>query len=282
MKSLKYTIIVAGLFCMGSVLVACGDDGGTSNKDTDNKGTDSDTGEPDAGNEDSETVEPVHPDVAYEENFDEWDGGGSFFFMSKPDPTDSNIGGELLDDNNTAQSIDEHDCVMFHALSGKNWGYGTAIEAQFQFFEAGVDMSGEDYHISFDVYVPQEMKDKHLNIQFALFNTSTWEPIYSIQYDDQIPGDTWTTIEADIVNNPDVISYSGFDKTVNPNADPELWQFDVVRIQAVIPPPPEGDTGADADAGVDGGAAEEWPTDEEGVEIRFYLDNLVVKLKDAK
>lgn len=276
MKNVKHVGILAGLLCLGAALVACGDD-----KD---KNEETDAGAPDAGSTDSMSTdtgtgtgtgpaEPVKPNPAIDENFDAWVGGGESFFMSKPEEETS-----ILEGNNTAANIAGHDCAVYHALSADNYGFGTAIEAQFQLVAQDVDMSGEDYEISFDIYLNQAMKDKNVNIQFAFFQTDGYTPIYSILYDDEIAADTWVTITAPIRNDPAFISYSGFDTSVDPNANPGSWQFDVVRIQAVIPEAEEN-----ADAGADAGEDASAPSDPaaDGQEILFYLDNLVVRLAET-
>jgi hypothetical protein len=254
MKGIKHLLLVAGLLAVGAAFVACGDDG-------DDKPKGEDTGEPDAGSTDNdtetETKAKVKPNPAIDQNFDDWEGGGSDFFMSKPEDESG-----WLEGNNEAATIDEHDCVRYHAYAVDNYGYGTAIEAQFRLVDLDVDFSDEDYEISFDVYLPEAMKELGVNIQFAFF-TYDYTTIYSVQYSEVIEADTWTTISSPITVDSDADDYSGFDKTVNPDADPEDWQFDYVRVQAVIP-----------DATL--------PEDETfGDEIEFYLDNLKVSLVEA-
>jgi hypothetical protein len=122
-KRCKIMIKKKVLFTPISTLIfgvtACGDgdddddnDNGKETKDSDTEsemGTD--TGEADAG-----PRECTGPDVAIDEKFDEWDGGGSTFYMAKPTAD----GIVVYDDNNTMVDIADHDALYFHANTERN------------------------------------------------------------------------------------------------------------------------------------------------------------------
>ena len=256
MTKKTFVFALIALFAFSLVVVSCGDDdddgGETKPKDTDvpDAGVEQPS-DSDSGNEGPEGTKPA---VAYQEDFDAWEGGGELFFMAKPE----NGSGEY-DDNNTMQTIGDHDALYIHELTTSNGDYGFAIEVQFQMVDF-IDMTGEDYEISFDILVPATTMDKGGHVQFAFYESATWKPIYSLWYSGSIVPDEWSSISArvsteavDADDNP-IITYSGFNDEDNPGA----WIFDMVRIQLII----DGETAA---------------IDEE---VEMYLDNLVVKLAE--
>lgn len=195
------------------------------------------------GDEDPET-NPSSDIVAIEENFDAWDGGGERFFFAKPE-------GALatFEDNNTRAEIGGQTGLLIHAPTEDNSGYGFSAEIQIQLNQQ-TDLSKENFHISFDVYIPAETNAKTAHVQWAFYETTNYYPIYS-KWNSELPSDTWTTITATIDATSGNVDYSGFP---NDSDNPGSWIFDVVRIQGII----NGE-------GV-----------VEGDDILFYIDNLRV------
>jgi len=196
----------------------------------------------------NDTNNPAPPQDAINENFDAWDGGGERFFTSKPDQQEDP---SPYPDHNTLVTIGDRQALAIHHNAVDNDGYGFAVEFQLA-LDQQTDMSGEDYRISFDIYIPQVTADKAASVQFAFYETANYTPIYSKWFID-IPADTWYTIQAPILapnNDPEEgnIDYSGFTN------DPQEWIFDVVRIQTIV----------------DGEGVEL------GAEVLYYVDNLVV------
>jgi hypothetical protein len=182
---------------------------------------------------------------AISESFDQWDGGGDDFYMTKPEGGSGNYA-----DNNTMATIDGHDCLVIHADTADNYNYGAAVEFQL-LLDQQVDMRGEDFAISFDIHIPSATYDKDAEVAAGLFETTDYTPIYLMWSPDTVVPDQWTTISRAITTS--CIDYSGFDPTSS-DADPEGWIFDAVRIQVVI---------WDEDISV-------------GEEILFYVDNLFI------
>jgi hypothetical protein len=168
-------------------------------------------------------------EAAIDQNFDEWEDNEQFF-IAKPE------GGSGFEDSNTMQSVGGEDALFMHETVDENSNYGYATEIQFQLNDM-TDLSGENYSISFDIYVPQSTFDTGVPyVQFAFFNTADdYTPIYSYMY--ELTPDEWLNVASEI-NAVDItegtddstISYSGFADDENPSA----WQFDVVRIQLVL------------------------------------------------
>src|SRR5690606_33433142 len=90
------------------------------------------------------------------------------------------------------------------------------------------DMSGEDWEISYDVYLPSETYELGANLQFGLYRTEDFTPIYSVWYSGSLVADEWVTLTTPINTTEGLISYSGFEN------DPEEWIFDAVRIQTIV------------------------------------------------
>ena len=116
------------------------------------------------------------------------------------------------------------------------------------------DMTGEDWEISYDVYIPSETYDQGANVQFGLYRTSDFTPIYSVWYSGSLVADEWVTLTTPINTTDEAISYSGFEN------DPGDWIFDAVRIQTII---------NGSSAGV-------------GSEISFCIDNLTIRQIDSE
>lgn len=179
---------------------------------------------------------------AINEDFDDWSGnGGREFMTSKGDP-------EPYSDHNTLKEVAGHQCLWVHANAVDNQGYGFSIEIQMN-LDAQTDMSSEDWEISYDVYIPASTYDLGANMQFGLYRTSDFTPIYSNWYSGSLKPDEWVTLTTAINTTDDTISYSGFEN------NPQDWIFDAVRIQAIV-----NGTGAAV-----------------GSEMAFCLDNLVIR-----
>jgi len=177
--------------------------------------------------------------VALNESFDAWDGGGERFFLARGDAT-------AFPDHNTAVTIADRAAVAIHAAAQDNSGYGFGVEIQLQ-LDQPTDMSGEDFNLSFDIYIPAATFDLGANVQWGFFETENFTPIYSAWTSPpDIVADQWVTISTPI--NTTTITYSTFAE------NPADWLVDVVRIQTIV----NGET-AVADA-----------------EVLYYIDNVVV------
>lgn len=197
-----------------------------------------------SGGEAGEADQVITPEEGYaiREDFDSWEGdGGRDFFLSKGDS-------EPYSDHNTVQNIADHDCLYVHADAVDNGGFGFSAEVQMN-LDAQTDMSAEDWEISYDIYLPSQTYDLGANLQFGLYRTSDFTPIYSVWYSGSLVADEWVTLTTPITTTDGLISYSGFEN------DPEDWIFDAVRIQTIV----NGTTAA------------------VGSEIAFCIDNLTIR-----
>ena len=226
----------------------------TGDSESENAPVDTGADEP-TDNGEEEEEEPIPCDerideiLAIDHSFDE--GGGDTFYMTNPDQNQE--ADFIYGDNGKGATIEDRDCMMLHADAMDNGGYGYSIEFQVSLDDI-IDLSCEDFTISFDIYIPEEtyrQGEPHPSIQWAFFESSGFTPIYSYMLpqegDPALEPDTWTTISGTVT--PDDVSYDNF-----PN-DPDDWQVDLVRVQLVI----DGESAA------------------EGDELTFYVDNLVVK-----
>ena len=236
----KTLLIIAALL----MLVGCGsdDDNGDDPNGTEGPNS-SDTNDADGGDDtDTATSGGEDLNVAIDEDFENWEAGDARFFMAKPDYTDGRA--YTYDDNATMQTVDGQNCLYIHDDVVANGDYGFAVEMELA-FDRQTDMSGEDYEISFDVYVPQDVVDKQAHVQFAFYEheTGTYKCIYSVWYTTSVVAGTWSTLSGPIntaaEDDGGVISYSGFSDDQNPSS----WIFDVVRVQLII----DGDTAASGD-----------------------------------
>ena len=131
-------------------------------------------------------------------------------------------------------------------MNGKaasNNGYGYAVEVQLP-LSGPTDMSNEDYSVEFDVYVPKATYDMLQGVQFGLYDSSSWTPIYSVWFSGSIKPDQWVTIKAPIDTSTGKIDYSGFKN------NPEDWILDVFRVQVIV--------------------------SQNGADVLYYLDNVKV------
>jgi len=225
-------------FCLLVALCAC-ENGADDMKNDDGdpeetEGTSTQDSDPDGS--DSETVSS-EPMTAIEQDFDNWDGDEAKFEMLK---------GDVFPDNNTMGTIDDHNCMMIHAKALEHEQYGFSVELELM-LDQQTDMSGEDFSISFDVYVFAGTHDKGANIQFA-FADAAGTPIYSDWWVTSLLADQWVTISSPVDTASGKITYSGFQN------NPQDWIFDTVRLQFIL----NGETAA------------------EGDEVQFCIDNLVV------
>jgi len=160
--------------------------------------------------------------VAIEEDFADWDGDNGGLIMIRPE--------EGFADNNTQGSFVGNECLYIHAPSTDNGGYGYAVE--FQLPLAGeIDMSGEDFWISFDIYVAGPVAiDQHVAV-FGLYDTASENVFYS----------QWFELSVGVWRNYSVpvrlgaITYSTFLE------NPADWIVDAVRLQVVQPYGVEGE-----------------------------------------
>jgi len=177
------------------------------------------------------------PIVAIDENFDDWSGDDPRFLLTRPEAS------EGFADNNTVQTFDGRDCLYIHAPAADNAGYGYSVEFQL-LLESRTDMSGEDFQISFDVYVPAETANEETYVQFGFYELTDLTPIYSMWH--ATTPDTWQTVTANV--SYEEIAYSAFAN------NPGDWIFDSVRLMLIQ---------------FGEGAAE-------GLPASFCVDNLVV------
>ena len=159
------------------------------------------------------------------------------------------------DSNGSASSISsiaptENKCIMVKAGVVPDSG-NYCVEVQFDLL-TNTDMSGEDYVISFDVYIPTNYIEQKKGFQFAFYDSTTWTPIYSGWWVGSIVGGQWISRVTNVAlkENGGFIDYSGFDN------NPDDWtNMTKVRFQYV--------TGYSA-----------------GTEVVFYLDNIIVSNKN--
>ena len=229
-------LVAASLSLVAAALVGCSDDDSPQPKPPT---TMEDASAPsDAG---AEGGAAPSGEFAIRETFDDWEQEDRGFFVSKGDA-------EPYDDNNTVKNIDGQDCLFVHADADDNNGYGFSVEVQMD-LDAQTDMSGEDYEISYDIYIPSETYELGANVQFGLYRIEDFTPIYSVWYSGSLAADEWVNITAPISTTGGLIDYSGFEN------DPDDWIFDAVRIQAIV-------NGSSAAL---------------GSEVSFCLDNLTIR-----
>jgi hypothetical protein len=228
MKQGKMLLILLAFAMIFALLSAC-DSGGSG-------------GDPEPEPEPAVTV------IAINETFDAWDGD---FFMARPEG-----GSGTYDDNGTViADLDGHTNVLcIHDTAEDNNGYGYSIEVQLP-LDQQTDFSGEDFHITFDIYVPQATADLGDNVQWGLYETTGFTPIYSGWWSGSLVADGWATISTPISTSGSAgnVDYSGFTN------DPADWQLDVVRFNLIV---------NGADAGI-------------GDEVLFYIDNIVISNEPA-
>jgi hypothetical protein len=167
---------------------------------------------------------------------EDFQDGGSFYLSQ----------GTEASGNNQIVSVGTHDaCIKVHATATSPYG-SSGVEAQFNLDGTDLyDFTGENYILSFDVYVPADSYARLQGLQYVFTNsTENYHSIYS-KFFDGITADTWVHLE-DLVDNADgEIGYSAF---VN---NPGDWHFDLVKFQFVS-------TAVDDD-------------------ITFYIDNIYVR-----
>ncbi len=147
---------------------------------------------------------------------------GNTLFISRGNPSS---------ENGTITNINGRDCIMIKGLSVADGG-NYVLEAQWDLTQP-LNMSGGNYIIDFDIYVPADTIAFRQGLQFAFYETPSYTPIYSRWWVGSIVADQWINRQA-IVNvgsQPLVdgfIDYSGF---VN---NPDDWtNMTKVRIQYV-------------------------------------------------
>jgi hypothetical protein len=113
-------------------------------------------------------------------------------------------------------------------------------------------MSGENYAISCDIYIPEVTYNQEVAVQFAVYETSEYTPIYSAWYVYSLKKDKWFTLTIPVDVASGMFDYSGF--TSNPG---DWTDMSAVRIQCIL----KGDGAAVGD------------------EILLYIDNLQVLYK---
>ncbi len=193
-----------------------------------------------AGGNDAEGSS-TDPTVAMSESFDDWEPGSRGFNVTNGDAS-------AYDKNGTLANVDGQECLWIQGRAADNNGYGFSVEFELA-LDQHTDMSGEDYEVAFDVYVPTETYEKGPNVQFSLFETENFTPIYSAWYSSSLEEEQWVRLTTPINTTDGLISYSGFDE------NPGDWAFDVVRIQTII----NAETAALGD------------------EISFCIDNLEIR-----
>ena len=238
---------LASLFVASLTLSSCGDDDGPRFQAPPNDDT---AAQPDAAMTSTAEDAGTRGDAgesdsvyAINETFDDWDGGeGRDFSVTKGENADQ------YPEHNTIKQIDGQDCLWIEADAVDNNGYGFSVEVEFA-LDQQTDMSGEDYEISYDLYVPPETYALGANTQFGFYTLPDYEPIYSQWYSGSIHEGEWSTISATIDNSSGNIDYSALQN------NPGDWVFDTVRIQLII-------NGSSATL---------------GSQVAFCLDNLQVR-----
>jgi hypothetical protein len=157
--------------------------------------------------------------IALNEDFNAWEGG---IKLEKGLLDDGIL---FIDDNDTMAVINEENALKVHAFSQEKYG-SIGVEVQWPLLVDPTDMSGEDFSITFDVFVPAESVAVMDGIQFAFFDAN-YSCIYSNKWTTEIsehPGE-WVTLSAPISNAGGFIGYNGFGDTT------DEWIFRKARIQ---------------------------------------------------
>lgn len=157
--------------------------------------------------------------VAIDEDFDAWDPEARGFVDTNPDSPSP------FADHATIRTISGRECLFIHNHPGDNNGLGSAIEFQLD-LDQRTDMSGEDFVISFDVFLPEALSGREVVLQFAFFETRYYTPIYSAWFTD-FELDQWETVTAPI--SIGAIDFSLF------SDNPGDWIFDAVRLALILP-----------------------------------------------
>jgi hypothetical protein len=149
------------------------------------------------------------------------------------------VGAELTNEG-ILTNIGGQSCVMIHASSDNPYGT-SCIDATWNLLKP-TDMSGQDFTVEYDVYIPAASFPNLKAMQWALY-TKSYTPIYS-GYFTNITADTWCHVSGPVTM--DNLGYNGFSKkdTTAP------WIFSMVHVQFTS-------TGPDQDT-------------------TFYVDNLAV------
>lgn len=118
-----------------------------------------------------------------------------------------------------------------------------SVEIQFDLITP-IDMSGENFVISFDYYIPNSYIGNMDGFQFSFWKVPGYTPLYSAGYG--AIADSWNTLYTNV--DTTTITYSGF------SDNPDGWEgMNKIRFQFS---PKTGTS--------------------EGMVVEFYLDNIVV------
>jgi len=136
------------------------------------------------------------------------------FLVTNPEDTSKHF-----PDNNTIVTMGGRSCRWIHSLSQHNNDipYGDTVQFQVRLDER-TDMSGEDYRISIEFFVPSLNNPEDAGFYWTFFDEG-YTPIVSPLY--SAPRDVWNTIAADVTMDGITVAYI-------PDS-PEGWLFDGVR-----------------------------------------------------
>lgn len=158
--------------------------------------------------------------MAINQNFDTSAGGP---YLSKGNLTS---GSPAITDNAILTNVGANACVQVHAYSTNQSG-STGVEIQWN-LSGTIDMSGQNFTINFDIYVPAACRANMTAIQWE-FYTPSYSPIYSVYYTSSVVADTWCHISSFISNTNSIIGYASSSLT-----NTASWtNFSKVRIQFV-------------------------------------------------
>ena len=161
------------------------------------------------------------PVIAYTNDFEIQTGS---FYVARGIP---------LAGNNTIVTNASNSCVEIHCSSTNLYGDNSA-EIQWTLLNQ-TPMTGENFQIDFDIYVPSASRSNLTGVQWAFYDTinTSYTPIYSVYYVNSVVADTWSHIRGYVSTTATNggVSYSGFTANGGTGSDPGSWTFDKVRIQ---------------------------------------------------
>lgn len=155
-------------------------------------------------------------------------------------------------DNNTVEWIGNQRALKIHIDAFDIEDNGKPrMEVQFDLDETQVDMSGEDYFVTFDIYLPSSTMEMGCTVIFGLYAQKNYCSIYSDPFYVS-DADAWAHIHGLVkMGNAGVVGFSNFD------ASPGDWLVDALRIQVFCENAVNGD------------------------EVVVYLDNIIVASQGA-
>ena len=138
----------------------------------------------------------------------------------------------IFPDNNTSVEWKGHPgALKIHADAQDDSGYGKSVEIQLA-LDAPVNMTCEDYVVTFDIWTPSALVNAGGNAQFAFLDVASNTPIYSHWF--EVKSNQWTTVTGKVTAVGGAIDYSEFTR------NPEDWVVDAFRLKIIADSATEG------------------------------------------